>query len=351
LITHPPSSGKKVAIIGTGPAGLAAAYYLQLYGHACSLYDKSAEPGGTIRYNISDENLPKKVIDQEVEIIRSLGAAFHLNTHVTEEVFNADIQDRYDAVVVATGDINTDNQLANLIAVSKTGYQVDEKNMGSSQPGIFVCGSAIRPHRMAVRSVAQGKTAAESVHHYLQQKQYSKPGKMFNSRFEKLLPVEFAEYLKEASPTGKVSPTSGFIAGFSREEAVQEALRCLHCDCRKKDDCKLRIYADEYTIDRKRYLVDDRKAMIKQIQHDIVVFEPEKCIKCGLCVEISAKEGERYGLAFEGRGFDVFINVPLGIKFNEGLSHAAEKCAAACPTGALALRDSYAGIYQSNQTK
>ncbi len=223
--------------------------------------------------------------------------------------------------------------------------------MSSSVPGIFICGSAIRPHKMAVRSVAQGKTAAESVHHYLQQKHFEKPAKMFNSRFEKLLPAEYGEYLKESTTSGRVIPAGGYAEGFSKDEAIREALRCMHCDCRKQDNCKLRIYADEYKIDRKRYQVDDRKTMFKQLQHDCIVFEPEKCIKCGLCVEISAKEGEKYGLAFEGRGFDVVVNVPLGISFNDGLTHAAEKCAAACPTGALALREKQAGFSRPDQPK
>jgi NADH dehydrogenase/NADH:ubiquinone oxidoreductase subunit G len=115
-------------------------------------------------------------------------------------------------------------------------------------------------------------------------------------------------------------------------------------DCRKKDNCKLRNFADEYQIDRKRYMVGERKAMTRQIQHDRVIYEPEKCIKCGLCVEISAQDGEKFGLAFEGRGFDVVITAPLGISFSEGLTHSSVKCAAACPTGALALKDKYAKI-------
>ena len=351
LNTVPASSGKKVAVIGSGPAGLAAAYYLQNFGYSCTVFDKSPEPGGTLRYSIPEENLPKNIIDLEVEIIRSMGASFHFNTLITLQLFDTRIKGVYDAVIIATGDIATENHLANLLTVAKSGFQVNEKDMSSSLPGIFICGSAIRPHKMAVRSVAQGKTAAESVHHYLQQKHFEKTARMFNSRFEKLLPAEYGEYLKESTTSGRVIPAGGITEGFSKDEAIREARRCMHCDCRKQDNCKLRIYANEYNIDRKRYQVGDRRTMFKQIQHDCVVFEPEKCIKCGLCVDISAKEGEKYGLAFEGRGFDVFVNVPLGISFNEGLSHAAEKCAAACPTGALALRENQAGISRPAKSK
>jgi ferredoxin len=91
--------------------------------------------------------------------------------------------------------------------------------------------------------------------------------------------------------------------------------------------------------------------MSKQLQHDCIVFESEKCIKCGLCVEVSAKEGEKYGLAFEGRGFDVVVNVPLNIGFKKGLSDAAEKCASACPTGALAIRENYWAVSKPDQSK
>lgn len=335
-----PSSGKKIAIIGSGPAGLAAAYYLQSYGHSCSVFDKSPEPGGTLRESIPEDQLPRSVIDQEVDIIRSMGATFHFNALINEQIFNAEIKTGFDAVVFATGDIAKENFLSTLLPLSKTGYHVNENDMSSSLPGVFVSGSAIRPNKMAVRSVAQGKTVADSVHLFLQNKPFEKPAKIFNSRFDKILPAEFGEYLKEASNDNRFKPKD-LLTGFSEREAVKEARRCLHCDCRKQDSCKLRTYAHEYNIDRKRYLVEDRRLMTRQVQHHQIVYEREKCIKCGICVEVSAHEGEKYGLAFEGRGFDVFINTPLGTGLQEGLSYAAIKCAGSCPTGALSIRENY----------
>jgi ferredoxin len=329
----------KVAIIGSGPAGLAAAYYLQLYGHACTLFDKEQKAGGTLRYMIPDEELPKNVIDEEVEHIRSMGASFKFSTLVDENYFNSELKDAFDAVIIATGDLASGNHFAGMLSSTANGYKANDKDMSSMAPGIFVCGSAIRSHKMAVRSVAQGKTAAESVHNYLENKLFEKPGKIFNSRFEKLLPEEYSEYLKESVPTARLTPEAGYLGGFTADEAREEALRCLHCDCRKQDDCKLRIYSNEYNIDRKKYLIGERKPMTKQIQHQSIVFEPEKCIKCGLCIEISEVEGEKYGLSFEGRGFDVVVNTPLGVSITEGLSHAAVKCADACPTAALSLKD------------
>jgi len=344
---HDPAfvTGKKVAIIGSGPAGLAAAYYLQASGHSCTVFEKSAEPGGTLRYSITEEELPRDVIDHEANIISTMGAVFRFNTPVTEDLFNSNIRKDYDAVILATGDIAAGSLLNSVAPISKTGFEVNEKNMATSVPGIFVCGNAIRPHKMAVRSAAQGKTAALAVHHYLQATAYEKPARMFNSRFDKLFPVELDEYLKESSKSARVVPGTKVREGFSEDETIREALRCMHCDCRKQDNCKLRIFADEYQIDRKRYLIGERKAMTKQIQHELVIYEPGKCIKCGLCVEISSKEGEKFGLAYEGRGFDVVITTPLNASFSESLSHTAVKCAQACPTGAISLRDKYADLY------
>ena len=90
--------------------------------------------------------------------------------------------------------------------------------------------------------------------------------------------------------------------------------------------------------------------MTKQVQHDLVIFEPEKCIKCGLCIEISGRDGEKFGLAFDGRGFDVAVTAPLTAAFSEGLTHTAVKCANSCPTGALSLKDPVARALNGKAT-
>lgn len=323
-------SGKKVAVIGAGPAGMAAAYYLLLKGHSCDIYDKYPEAGGTLRYTLKEDQLPREVIDHEFAIIQSMGGVFHSNFTVTDEIYTQQIEDRYNAIILATGDPAVENQLK------------------ISSPGVFTCGSIIRPHKMAVRSVAQGKTAALAADAYMNGQQYDKAAKMFNSRFDKLFETEYPEYLKESSVSDRVTPMAQGNKGFSEDEAIREALRCMHCDCRKQDNCKLRNYADEYLVDRKKYMVGERRPMTKQIQHDLVIYEPEKCIKCGLCVDISNREGEKFGLAFEGRGFDVSIKSPLGASFTESLTHTAVLCSTACPTGAMSLKDKYSGMYQRN---
>lgn len=329
---------KKVAIIGTGPAGLAAAYYLLKQGYSCVLLDKNEKAGGNLRYAIPDDHLPKQALDAELEIIQKMGAEFRFQTLITAENFDTDIRKKFDAVIVATGDIAASNQLTALFESNKAGINADEGTFTTSLPGVFACGSVIRSQKMAVRAVAQGKAAAMSVHNYLSGKEITSPHKMFNSRFGKLLPVEVDEYLKESVPGKRLLPGKGMLEGFSPEEAMQEAARCLHCDCRKLDNCKLRIHSDEYNADRKKYLFGLRKPLTKHIQHNMVVYEPEKCIKCGLCVSIANQYKEQIGLSYARRGFDVHITVPFGQTVREALMVSAKECVEACPTGALAYK-------------
>ena len=98
------------------------------------------------------------------------------------------------------------------------------------------------------------------------------------------------------------------------------------------------MYSNEYNADRKRYAGPERKRLTRSMQHELVVFETEKCIRCGLCVDITRKHGESIGLTFAGRGFDVRISVPFNQTIREALVIVARECAEACPTGALAFK-------------
>lgn len=98
-----PSTGRRVAIIGAGPAGLAAAYFLQQKGHTCTLYDGAPEPGGMLRYGIPAYRLPKDALDEEIAVIRALGAHFHMNRRWGADFSLADLRSSHDAVFIAIG--------------------------------------------------------------------------------------------------------------------------------------------------------------------------------------------------------------------------------------------------------
>jgi NADH dehydrogenase/NADH:ubiquinone oxidoreductase subunit G len=158
----------------------------------------------------------------------------------------------------------------------------------------------------------------------------------FNSRFGRLFEEEYAEYMLEADDSPRIE-TEG-SKGFSREEMMKEAARCMHCDCRKQHNCRLRDYSDDYKAVQKRFFPKERKSVRKIFKHEPIVYEPEKCIKCGICVRITSQYKEKLGLTFIGKGFDVEVAVPFENETVNALEKTAILCAENCPTGALAKR-------------
>jgi NADPH-dependent glutamate synthase beta subunit-like oxidoreductase len=97
------SSGKKVAVIGGGPAGLAAAYQLRRKGHAVTVFEKYAELGGMAKYGVPGYRLPRDVLDGEINRIVDMGVEVKLNTRVGKDVKLADLEKQYDAILFAIG--------------------------------------------------------------------------------------------------------------------------------------------------------------------------------------------------------------------------------------------------------
>jgi NADPH-dependent glutamate synthase beta subunit-like oxidoreductase len=97
-------TGKKVAIVGSGPAGLVAAYFLAKIGHAVTVYEAQPEAGGMLRWAIPEYRLPRGVINQEIEDIKAMGVEILTNTPVKSENFLKDLKlEAWDALFLATG--------------------------------------------------------------------------------------------------------------------------------------------------------------------------------------------------------------------------------------------------------
>ena len=101
--TVAPATGKKVAIVGGGPAGLTAAYQLQVRGHAVTVFDAMPEMGGMLRYGIPEYRLPKKVLAAEVSAVEALGVTMRTGVRVGADVTFASLRESFDAVLVAVG--------------------------------------------------------------------------------------------------------------------------------------------------------------------------------------------------------------------------------------------------------
>ena len=517
-----PGTGKRVAIVGAGPAGLSAAFHLLARGHDCTLFDDHDEPGGRFRYGVPSFRLPPSVVAGEAAIIERLGGAFRPGVRVGRDVAFDDLRRDFDAVLIAVGaqstappdcagadlarpaldlleqaargdapalngaavvaggdhvaiacartalrlgaepvtlcwpgrrptrgplvalihdaeaegidcrfettlkmiaasnvipspltgegeggggsaapgrrmnpdapppsspsttpgggdasragdgvtvtltcdgvdttvtaaavfaamkrSVEPDVATAAGLSTGSTGITVDRRTMATSTPGIFAAGEAVTGGSFGVRAVAAGRLAAVAIDQFLAGADVTGEAPEVNVRIGTLSESDRAALFggveqapraapERLDPTARRTTFDEVTAGLTDAAVEAEMARCLQCSCRKVASCRLRRHAAEYGADPRAYAGEHRPLAI-EAGHADVVFEPGKCILCGLCLRIAADARERLGLTFVGRGFQVRTAVPFGETIAEGLRETAEACARACPTAAISL--------------
>jgi predicted molibdopterin-dependent oxidoreductase YjgC len=176
--------------------------------------------------------------------------------------------------------------------------------------------------------VAEGRRLAYSIGLFLADLPAEKPRRRFDSR----LGPSAAEDLAGAGERARLRVWPEALPA----EAAAEARRCLHCDCARKLSCRLRELADRLQADARHFPGErPRSSAPRAAAAGGLSFEPGKCLKCGLCVRIAERGGDRPGLTFSGRGFDMGVKVPFNEDLGTALPATARECAARCPTGAL----------------
>jgi glutamate synthase (NADPH/NADH) small chain len=105
ITAHPPKqrTGKKIAVIGSGPAGLAAADQLNKAGHWVTVFERESKVGGLLRYGIPDFKLEKWVVDRRIQIMDDEGVHFKVNAEVGKSINPEMLKDEFDSIVVCTG--------------------------------------------------------------------------------------------------------------------------------------------------------------------------------------------------------------------------------------------------------
>jgi predicted molibdopterin-dependent oxidoreductase YjgC len=131
------------------------------------------------------------------------------------------------------------------------------------------------------------------------------------------------------------------LAGIITEQCsdlnVIESSRCLHCECKAKDECKLRMYATQYEAVQSKFKAVERQKISKEIAGNIV-YESNKCIRCGICVKIGEKSGKSVVPVFTGKGLEIKMAPPIGHSLVETLEIIGHECVRSCPTGALSFK-------------
>ncbi|NLE38645.1 MAG: FAD-dependent oxidoreductase [Pirellulaceae bacterium] len=350
-----PDSGKRVAIVGAGPSGLAAAFHLARAGHRVTLVDDQPLPGGRLRTEFDAATLPLELVDSEIVQILEMGVSLLSDAPVADKAAFDRLRRENDAVLVCCGASGRDRAADWGLAATDRGIRVEKGTYRTSVEGVFAGGNAVRTKGLVVRSVADGKEAAEAIDAFLRAKPLDAPRREFTVRAGRLDPDELAAMIEQiepasgdivafrsakvASPRDDAGDSAAFnspIISDTIEAARRRAARCMHCDCRGRHDCRLKRYAEQYDAHPNRYDGTRRKLVFLRGESG-VIFEPGKCIDCELCIQIASKSRDVLGLAFIGRGFDVRVGVPFDRSLDAALGRLAAECVAACPTAALSL--------------
>jgi len=98
-----PPTGKKVIVVGAGPAGLTCAYYMALQGHKVKIIDMLTEPGGTVAVGIPDYRMPRQLLQREADIVAALGVEIEYGVKLGRDVSLRELKEKYDAVFLGTG--------------------------------------------------------------------------------------------------------------------------------------------------------------------------------------------------------------------------------------------------------
>jgi len=331
-----PPSGRSVAIVGAGPAGLAAAWYLSALGHACTIFDDHPLPGGALRYAVPEDLLPREVLDAEISLILRLGATFRGEFVLGRDAGIQDLLKQYSAVLVATGPADA-AKLASfgVPLLAGRGPAFDKNTLMTRAPGVFLAGGVITPYKHAIRAVADGRHVAASIHQYLSGAPVVGEDRLYSIHIGRLKGEELAVLRQEAAeaPRQQADVRSGAIPPAL---ARVEASRCLQCQCSADCTCTLRQLSARLGANQRRFTVQ-RRPVERVIVHPGVVYERNKCIACGLCIQVAEEAREELGLTWVGRGFNIRVAVPLDGRGRAALMRCAAECVEVCPTGALSF--------------
>lgn len=207
----------------------------------------------------------------------------------------------------------------------------DEIDLGSSEKA---CRRARHDQTVAITKLA--RQVAETHGDTPPDPDAAPPYRDYSVRLGKLSEEEMGQLLAGTPLAPATPPTTP--AG----QAAAEAALCLHCDCRQAHDCRLRDAAEAYGAKAGRFRIP-RPPVEQDRSHPKLIHEPGKCIRCGLCLQVARRAGERLGLAFVGRGHSMNVRVPFGDPLAQALDSCADEAAEVCPSGSLVRREDELG--------
>jgi heterodisulfide reductase subunit A-like polyferredoxin len=222
--------GQKVAIIGSGPSGLTAAYDLRKMGYRVTLFESKSEMGGLLTHGFPSYRLPRQVIEKDLSVIEKMGIEVRLDTEVGKDLSSETLYQSFDAIYIATGMAGVESMVRVFKGLKRTRrgtIQVDPISLQTGLKGVFAGGDLVTGPGTIVESMAHGRKAAISIDRYLRGEDLIQGRESEGTQTSPLrstLPDSKREK-REVLPD-MVKPLK---AGLTLEEAMEEAKRCLNC--------------------------------------------------------------------------------------------------------------------------
>ena len=355
--------GKKVAIVGGGNTAMDACRTAVRLGaeEVYNIYRRTkdempadmveieeAEEEGVIFKNlrnplevIKDENgCVKEVVLQVMELGEPDASGRRKPVPVEGKTETIAI----DTMILAIGQA-VDASIFDCDKTRKNAVAYDKDTFMTSIPGVFAGGDCGNDKiSIAIEAIADARKVSDSIDAYLYGEviKYEKPfvverdditEKTFEDR-ERLCRPEIPQ-LSAEERKGNFSEV--VPCGFTEEQAVAEASRCLECGCHDYFECKLIDFANQYDVHPERF-AGEKSAIEYEDDHPFIVRDPNKCILCGLCVRVCDEVMGVGALGLVNRGFDTVVMPNMGKSLAESGCISCGQCVSVCPTGALQER-------------
>ncbi|MBD3370956.1 molybdopterin-dependent oxidoreductase [Candidatus Fermentibacteria bacterium] len=230
-------------------------------------------------------------------------------------------------------------------------YQVDTKTMQTTMEGVFAGGDAADDGpTVVIDAIRDGQRAASAIHAHLSDRDlqpepfvvrkefWTKPGKQELGEIEERPRHE----VHTIDVEDRRSNFREVATGFEYEDNVHETDRCLACGCLRYDDCKLRLYAEEYGVDMEHYKGYVRKHRVDD-RHPYIAYDPNKCILCSRCIRTCERVLPISALGLVNRGFRTEMRPAMNDPLVDTNCISCGNCVDSCPTGALTFKYPFRG--------
>ncbi|MGI5891365.1 MAG: FAD-dependent oxidoreductase [Bacillota bacterium] len=354
--------GEKVAVVGGGNTAIDAARTALRLGasHVDLLYRRTNKEMPAAKWEVKEadqEGVWMRFLTAPTKVIEENGRAVGLTLQKMKlgepdasgrprpvPIEGAVDDVRYDRIIAAIGQKVAVDGLDNIELSGRKTIVVDEGTYCSNLPGVFAGGDAVnKGPDIAISAIAHGKNAAKVIDSYLagEIRPVINPFLVVNEDYEpkEIAPHKLANRVKPAYlPAHERKHTFDEVTlPFTEYEAQQEASRCLECGCHDLYECKLLPLLQEYNPQGKVFK-GEVHINARETSQPTIWRNMNKCILCGLCINVCRHLVQAEALSYWGRGFDTQAAPPYMMPLKDSDCVGCGACVSFCPTGAITLR-------------